>query len=60
MQTDKSSKFSIFIIDHSGIESYGGAVIEWQPVIDSLGQSVIVFATLFITMDNCCNIFYEI
>ena len=34
------------------MESYGGAVIEWQPVIDSLSQSVIVLAIILTTMDN--------
>ena len=46
-----------FGIGHAGMESYGGAVIEWQPVIDSLSQSVIVLARILITMDNSCYIF---
>ena len=41
-----------FGIGHSGMESYGGAVIEWQPVIDSLSQSVIVLPRILITIDN--------
>ena len=45
-----------FGIGHSGNESYGGAMIEWQPIIDSLSQSVIVLATIITTMDNRCNI----
>ena len=34
------------------MKSYGGAVIEWPPVIDSLSQSVIVLAIILTTMDN--------
>ena len=37
-----------FGIGHSGKESYGGAVIEWQPIIDSLSQSVIVLPRILI------------
>ena len=37
-----------FGIGHSGKESYDGAVIEWQPIIDSLSQSVIVLPRILI------------
>ena len=37
-----------FGFGHSGKESYGGAVIEWQPIIDSLSQSVIVLPRILI------------
>ena len=37
-----------FGIGHSGKESYGGAVIEWQPIIESLSQSVILLPRILI------------
>ena len=37
-----------FGIGHSGKVSYGGAVIKWQPIIESLSQSVILLPRILI------------
>ena len=37
-----------FGIGHAGMESYGGAVIEWQPILDSLSPSVILLPRILI------------
>ena len=48
-----------FGIGHSGKESYGGAVIEWQPIIESLSQSVIVLPRILIRLYLVVIFFYE-
>ena len=37
-----------FGIGHSRKDSYDGAVIKWQPIIDSLSQSVILLPRILI------------